>query len=71
MPPLPQVSSDRLIKAFERLGFQQRRGKGSHTVMRRASTVVVVPHRNPVPKGTLHNVLRQAGVTVEELSEHL
>jgi predicted RNA binding protein YcfA (HicA-like mRNA interferase family) len=71
MPQLPQISSDRLIKAFERLGFQQRRGKGSHTVMRRASTVVVIPHRNPVPKGTLRNVLKQAEVSIEELVEHL
>ncbi|MGW0465330.1 type II toxin-antitoxin system HicA family toxin [Streptomyces sp. NPDC003027] len=67
MPPLPQISSDRLIKALERLGFTRRAGKGSHTVMRRGSVVCVVPHRNPVPRGTLANVLRQAGVTAEQL----
>jgi len=69
MPPLPQISSDRLIKALERLGFSRRAGKGSHTVMRRGSVVCVVPHRNPVPKGTLANVLRQAGVTADDLTD--
>ncbi|GGP71549.1 MULTISPECIES: type II toxin-antitoxin system HicA family toxin [Streptomyces] len=69
MPPLPQISSERLIKALEQLGFTRRAGKGSHTVMRRGSVVCVVPHRSPVPKGTLANVLRQAGVTPEQLTE--
>ncbi|MFJ8668465.1 type II toxin-antitoxin system HicA family toxin [Streptomyces sp. NPDC093600] len=55
------------MKALERLGFTRRADKGSHTVMRRGSIVCVVPHRNPVPRGTLTNVLRQAGVTAEQL----
>lgn len=67
MPPLPQLSSERLIKALVRLGFTERRGKGSHTVLRRGSSVCVVPHRDPVPRGTLANVLRQAGVEPDEL----
>ncbi|MDT0547969.1 MULTISPECIES: type II toxin-antitoxin system HicA family toxin [Streptomyces] len=71
MGTLPQISSDRLIKALERLGFTQRNGKGSHTVLRRYSTVVVVPHQNPVRRGTLRNVLKQAGITVQELLENL
>jgi predicted RNA binding protein YcfA (HicA-like mRNA interferase family) len=69
MPPLPQISSERLIKALERLGFTRRAGKGSHTVMRRENVICVVPHRNPVPKGTLANVLRQAGVTPDQLKD--
>jgi predicted RNA binding protein YcfA (HicA-like mRNA interferase family) len=67
MPPLPQISSTQLIKALIRLGFTQRPGKGSHTVLRRGATVCVVPHRNPIPQGTLRNVLRQAGVDASEL----
>lgn len=71
MPPLPQISSDRLLKALERLGFTRRAGKGSHTVMRRGGVVCVVPHRNPVPRGTLANVLRQAEITVDQLNDAL
>jgi predicted RNA binding protein YcfA (HicA-like mRNA interferase family) len=71
MPPLPQISSSALLKALLHLGFEQRRGKGSHTVVRRGSVVAVIPHRDPIPKGTLRNVLKQAGVTVEEISPHL
>jgi predicted RNA binding protein YcfA (HicA-like mRNA interferase family) len=40
-------------------------------VVRRGSTVAVIPHRDPIPKGTLRNVLKQAGVTIEEVNEHL
>ncbi|MFF4404337.1 type II toxin-antitoxin system HicA family toxin [Streptomyces sp. NPDC001262] len=71
MPPLPQISSESLIKALCRLGFTERRGKGSHTVLRHGPVVVVVPHRNPVPRGTLANVLRQAQVTPEQLRDNL
>ncbi|MGI5339991.1 type II toxin-antitoxin system HicA family toxin [Streptomyces sp. CA-181903] len=67
MPPLPQVDSTVLIKALTRLGFVERQGKGSHTVLRNGSIVVVVPRRDPVPRGTLANVLRQAQVTPEQL----
>ncbi|MFD5316176.1 type II toxin-antitoxin system HicA family toxin [Streptomyces sp. NPDC127098] len=60
-----------MFKALERLGFEQRRGKGSHTVTHRSSAVVVIPHRNPIPRGTPRNVLKQAGVSLDELTEAL
>jgi predicted RNA binding protein YcfA (HicA-like mRNA interferase family) len=67
MAPVPQISSVELIKALVRLGFAERPGKGSHTVLRRGSVVTVVPHASPVRAGTLRNILRQAQVTVEQL----
>lgn len=66
MPKLPHLSGAEIIRALERLGFQQLRQKGSHAILRRGSTGCVVPLHRDVKIGTLSGVLRQAGVTAEE-----
>jgi predicted RNA binding protein YcfA (HicA-like mRNA interferase family) len=71
MPKLPCVSGARIIKALRRLGFEVRRERGSHAVLRRGSTVCVVPLHREVDQGTLRGILRQANVTREDLAENL
>jgi predicted RNA binding protein YcfA (HicA-like mRNA interferase family) len=66
MPKLPRLSGAEILRALERLGFERRRQRGSHVVMRRGSTGCVVPLHAEVKVGTLAGLLRQAGVTVEE-----
>ena len=68
MPKLPVLSGLELVKALERLGFQQIRQRGSHVVMKRGSVGTVVPLHREVKAGTLAGILRQAGVTVVELT---
>jgi predicted RNA binding protein YcfA (HicA-like mRNA interferase family) len=60
-----------VVKALERLGFVNRRQRGSHVVLRRGSSVCVVPMHREVDQGTLRGVLRQAGVTAEEFVKNL
>jgi predicted RNA binding protein YcfA (HicA-like mRNA interferase family) len=67
MPKLPVLSGQDLVKALERLGFEQVRQRGSHVVMRRGSAGCVVPMHKEVKTGTLAGILRQAGVTQDEL----
>ena len=67
MPKLPCVSGQKVARALERLGFERRRQRGSHLVMRRGSAVCVVPMHREVDQGTLRGVLRQAGVSEAEL----
>jgi predicted RNA binding protein YcfA (HicA-like mRNA interferase family) len=67
MPKLPVLSGQDLVKALERLGFEQVRQRGSHVVMRRGSAGCVVPIHKEVKTGTLAGILRQAGVTQDEL----
>jgi predicted RNA binding protein YcfA (HicA-like mRNA interferase family) len=67
MPKLPVLSGQDLVKALERLGFEQVRQRGSHVVMRRGGTGCVVPMHKEVKTGTLAGILRQAGVTQDEL----
>ena len=70
---LPSLSGQQVIAALERTGFQHVRTKGSHAKMRhsdRARTAIVPLHKE-LAKGTLRSVLRQAGLSVEELRELL
>ena len=67
MPKLPVLSGQEIVKLLERLGFAQVRQRGSHVVMRRVASGCVVPLHKEVKSGTLAGILRQAGVTPDEL----
>jgi predicted RNA binding protein YcfA (HicA-like mRNA interferase family) len=47
------------------------RQRGSHIVLRRGSSGCVVPNHRELKAGTLAGVLKQAGVSVEELIDAL
>ena len=55
-----------MVRALERLGFEQLRQRGSHVVMRRGSVGTVVPLHKELKSGTFAGILRQAGVTQDE-----
>ena len=69
MPGLPQVRPDRLVRALQRAGFVIARQHGSHALLRRGEVRVVVPMHaaRDVPKGTLARILRDIGMTGDEL----
>ena len=66
MPRLPVLSGGDVVKALERLGFEQVRQRGSHVMMRRGSAGTVVPLHREVKVGTLNGILRQAQVSPED-----
>jgi predicted RNA binding protein YcfA (HicA-like mRNA interferase family) len=66
MPELPRISGDKAVKTFKRLGFYEARQKGSHVVMRKDDRGCVIPLHKSLAIGTLRNVIRQAGITVDE-----
>jgi len=66
MPEYPVLSGARIVRALERLGFEQVRQRGSHIVLRRSGVGCVVPMHREVKRGTLAGIVRQAGVTPEE-----
>ena len=70
---LPVISSRECIKALAKIGFYESRQTGSHIILRRdePGTTVVVPERREIPKGTLRNIIRQAGLTVDEFNKLL
>lgn len=66
MPEPPRVSGREAIRVLEKLGFVVRRQRGSHVILRRGSVGCVVPDHKELKTGTLHGVLKQAGVSVED-----
>ena len=71
MPKLPLVSGTDTVRALERLGFVITRQRGSHIVMRRGSSGCVVPNHRELKVGTLAGLLKQAGVSPDELIKAL
>ncbi|MBU3968029.1 MAG: type II toxin-antitoxin system HicA family toxin [Euryarchaeota archaeon] len=53
------------------MGFIIVRQKGSHVFMQKGEATVTVPLHNPVKRSTLKSIMNQAGVSLEELLEHL
>lgn len=68
---LPAVKPREVIRALERAGFVVTRTKGSHCRLvhredpARRTTVAMHASRD-LPRGTLRDIIEQAGLTVEE-----
>ena len=72
MSRLPQISGQQLVRALERLGFTVRRQHGSHIILRRDDPFAqtVVPNHRQIDRGTLRAIIRQTGISAEDLTEH-
>jgi predicted RNA binding protein YcfA (HicA-like mRNA interferase family) len=70
---LPVVSGAELVSALGKLGWVAVRQRGSHVRLRHPDNPVplVVPLHREIRRGTLAGVLRDAGVTAEELRQLL
>lgn len=66
MPKIPPLSGEKLIKLLQEHGFEWKRQKGSHVVLRKGSKVCVVPAHDSIKRGTLGGILRQAGISIDE-----
>jgi predicted RNA binding protein YcfA (HicA-like mRNA interferase family) len=70
MAKLPADLSGRdLRKALERAGVVWTRQRGSHMIMRRSQPParVVVPDHKHLRPGTLHHILADSGLSIEDL----
>ncbi len=69
MPKLPVISGSEAVKAFQRAGWRVDRQRGSHVVLLKAGHIasLSVPQHKELAPGTLRSLLRDAGMTVEEL----
>ena len=73
MSKLPIISGRALVHALRGVGFEFDRQKGSHVILYRAEpvTTLSVPDHRELDRGTLRALLRQAGITPEELARLL
>jgi predicted RNA binding protein YcfA (HicA-like mRNA interferase family) len=70
MPKLPIVSGERVVRARKRAGFIELRQRGSHVSLEKRVAEktfrTVVPLHDTLAKGTLSDILKQAGLTIKE-----
>ena len=74
-PKIPVLSGEELIRALGKFGYVRVRQKGSHVRLRHPSDPrrkpVTVPLHPTIARGTLRNILRDAQITVEQLTAQL
>jgi predicted RNA binding protein YcfA (HicA-like mRNA interferase family) len=68
VPRITPISSERLVKIFERVGFRFVRQESDHLVYTkpRGPRPIVIPVRKDVPVFVIKNNLRTAGISREE-----
>lgn len=74
MPKLPVLTPKKLIKILGKLGFQIDHKTGGHFIFYNAENKrrAVVPfHNKDLPKNTILSILKQTGITKEELEKFL
>ena len=72
MRKLPSLTPRKIIRILESRGFVLDRVKGSHHIYYHPETkrrVIVPLHKKDLPKGTLFEILKQAGIRRDELSD--
>ena len=71
---LPSLRAAEIVSALERAGFVVKRKTGSHVILTCAGLrrpIVVPMHRRALPRGTVKDIIRQAGITVDDFMQHL
>ena len=67
---LPVISGEKAIKAFLNAGFVKVRQRGSHVRLEKIEgndiIKLTVPLHNPMKKGTLSRLIKDAGLTIDE-----
>ena len=71
MPKLPRIKGSKCVSTLERMGFEIKRQLGSHVIMRRGDRGCVVPLHQELKTGTLHGLLKQAGIDPDDFIQML
>lgn len=67
MAKIPVLSGRALIRALHKAGFRRVRQKGSHVSLQKQNYKTVVPLHNELATGTLLGILKQCGLSKEDL----
>ena len=73
MPKLPVCKGREAIRAFEKCGWSLARYIDDHFILKkqRERFLLSVPDHNPIKKGTLRRLIRDAGLPVNDFVEML
>ena len=74
-PFLPAIKADQVVKVARQLGFAYRRQKGSHAIYYRendkARIVIPMHAGKDIKPKTLHSIISDMGITVDEFKSLL
>jgi len=67
-PKLPRISGKEAVKAFQKAGFTEARQKGSHVYLFKKGhpLALSVPLHKELAPGTLHALIKKAGLSIED-----
>lgn len=71
MGSLPSVTAKRMVRILESHGFRQARQKGTSRMLLKhpdGRRTVVAMHSRDLPKGTLYKILKDTGLSVDDLT---
>ena len=68
MSKLPVLSGKECVQILKRHGFEFRRQKGSHIILRHSSSKIIltVPNHKELDRGTLRAIIKQSGLDLKE-----
>jgi len=69
MDKIKHLPANKVIKALEKIGFQQIRQKGSHLFMRHPdgrTTIITVHPGEEIGKGMIRKIIKDAKITRDE-----
>lgn len=64
-------SGKEVVRALRKVGFSIDHQRGSHLFMHNPdkNVSIVVPYHKEIKKGTLNNIVKKAGITLNELKK--
>jgi predicted RNA binding protein YcfA (HicA-like mRNA interferase family) len=74
LPSLPVISGDEAVRAFERLGYERVRQRGSYIRLMSDESgrePLTVPRKKELKRRMLRALIRDAGISVEDFMEFL
>ncbi len=72
MSRLRVVSGQEVIRALQKIGYYVRDQKGSHIHMRHPTRQpLTIPNHKEIARGTLRQIIKDAGCTLEEFTRLL
>ena len=65
------LCANEIVRALRRKGFTVDRQQGSHIRLSNGALRVTVPNHSSIDPKTLQSILRQSGITIQELKDDL
>jgi predicted RNA binding protein YcfA (HicA-like mRNA interferase family) len=63
------LSGQRVVKGLRRLGFKVEKQEGSHIRLSNGKRRITVPNHSAILPKTVQSILRQSGITIEDLMD--